>query len=84
MTKFALVIVIALGVLLGQIAWELLGVAFEWSGKLVGWMIAQSMKRMIAARQAQAEREAASAARRRPPIVTETGGRVDENHDFPS
>jgi|HubBroStandDraft_1064217.scaffolds.fasta_scaffold154987_3 hypothetical protein len=78
MTKFALVIVIALGVLLGQIAWELLGLLVEWSGKLVGWVIAQSMQRMIAARQAEAERNAAALARQRPPLVTETGGRVDE------
>jgi hypothetical protein len=78
MTKFMLVIVIALGVLLGQIAWELLGLLVEWSGKLVGWVIAQSMQRMIAARQAEAERNAAALARQRPPLVTETGGRVDE------
>ena len=84
MTKLALVLVIACGVLLGQIAWEILGQLFEWSGKLVSWVIAGAVKLMIAARQAQDAAAAEAAARQRPPLVEESGGRADESHDIPS
>jgi hypothetical protein len=79
MTKFVLVLVIACGVLLGQVAWEILGQLFEWSGKAAGWVIARGMQRMIAARQQAAAVAAEAAARQRPPLVRETGGRADEN-----
>jgi hypothetical protein len=79
MTKLALVLVIACGWILGQVGWELLGLLVNWIGKAVGWAIAASMKRMIAARQEQALAATAAVARQRPPLVTQTGGTVDEN-----
>jgi hypothetical protein len=54
MTKFALVLVIACGIVLGHLALELLGVLLEWTGKLAGKAISGSLARMIAARQEQA------------------------------
>jgi hypothetical protein len=54
LTKFALVVVIACGILLGQIALELLGLLFNSAGKIVGKAISGSLARMIATRQEQA------------------------------
>lgn len=81
MSKFALVVVIACGYVLGQIAWELVGLLVEWAGKGVGLIIAAAAKQMIAARQRQVEAQTLPSARVRSPIVRETGGQVDESHE---
>jgi hypothetical protein len=56
-TKFDLVMVIACGYVVGEIALELLGTLFNWAGKMVGTAIASAAKRMIAARGEQAAAE---------------------------
>jgi hypothetical protein len=79
MTKFALVLVIACGVVLGQLAMEVLGLLVNWIGKLVGLALAGIANRANAARQELVLAAAAAAARQRPPIVQETGRDVNEN-----
>jgi hypothetical protein len=57
MTKIALVLVIACGIVLGQLALEALGLLFEWTGKIVGKVIADRMQRLASAQAAGATRE---------------------------
>lgn len=72
MTKLALTLVIACGIVVGNLAWELIGLMFDGTGRAVGWVIKQMMQQQIAARQEAAE----VLARQRSPIVRETGGEV--------
>lgn len=79
MTGFHLVLVIGVGYVIGRIFYDLFGLLIEWAGKLVGLIVAVAMKRMIAAKQAQAAVIAERAiSRRRPSIVIETGQDADE------
>jgi hypothetical protein len=80
MTKLALVLVIACGYVVGRVAEQLLGLLFEWAGKVVGLMIAAAMKKMLATRQAQYEANQAALARQRSPLVVETGRTVNEDN----
>jgi hypothetical protein len=52
MTKFGLVLAIASGIVLGQLALEVLGILFHQAGKLMGSAIAERMKRLASTQQA--------------------------------
>ena len=74
MGKLTLVLLIACGVLLGQIGWEIIGLLVEWAGKFTGWLISNSMKKALAAKQAQAM----ALSKQRPPVVLETGTDIED------
>jgi hypothetical protein len=84
MTKLALILVIACGIVLGQLGLEVLGLLFKLAGRVYGWFGAIAAKKMLATRQAQYEAQQVALTRQRPPLVTETGGRISENHDTTS
>lgn len=81
MADLELVLVIAVGYVLGRLAWELIGLGVEGAGRMFGWLIARAAKSAIALREVQATARTVATSRRRPEFVIETGQDVDDIQD---